>query len=104
MTAVRSERKGRRILHSRLFAGGLFAVILFSDSRWENIGLTSAVLFFSGALLVGIATVGRLWCSLYISGYKTKQLVKTGPYSLSRNPLYFFSLLGAIGVGMVTET
>jgi len=104
MTAVRSERKGRRILHSRLFAGGLFAIILFSDSRWETIGLTSAVLFFSGALLVGIATVGRLWCSLYISGYKTKQLVKTGPYSLSRNPLYFFSLLGAIGVGMVTET
>ncbi len=104
MAAVRSEKRGRRILHSRLFAAGLFLLVLLSDSRWENVGLTSAVLFFAGALLVGVATVGRLWCSLYISGHKTKLLVTSGPYSLCRNPLYFFSLLGAIGVGMVTET
>ncbi|MCU0575016.1 MAG: isoprenylcysteine carboxylmethyltransferase family protein [Syntrophobacteraceae bacterium] len=54
--------------------------------------------------MVGIATVGRLWCSIYISGYKNDQLITVGPYSISRNPLYFFSLLGSIGLGMDTET
>ena len=33
-----------------------------------------------------------------------KRLVKSGPYSLCRNPLYFFSMLLGIGFGFCTET
>ncbi|MCE5340608.1 MAG: isoprenylcysteine carboxylmethyltransferase family protein [Planctomycetaceae bacterium] len=58
----------------------------------------------AGSVLVGIAVAGRLWCALYISGYKSNTLITTGPYSMCRNPLYFFSFLGAIGVGLATET
>lgn len=61
-------------------------------------------LFFVGMILVSVASLGRLWCALYISGYKTGSLVKEGPYSLCRNPLYFFSFLGGIGIGLTTET
>ncbi len=93
-----------RITLSRIFAAALAVLILISSSKWENIGITSTIFFLSGAVLVGIATVGRLWCSLYISGYKSKTLVTTGPYSICRNPLYFFSLLGSVGVGLATET
>jgi protein-S-isoprenylcysteine O-methyltransferase Ste14 len=93
-----------RITLSRLFAAALAVVILFSTSRWESIDLISTVLFLCGAMFVGVATVGRLWCSLYISGYKNTNLVAAGPYSVCRNPLYFFSLLGGIGVGLATET
>jgi hypothetical protein len=64
----------------------------------------SALLLLIGAILVGIASLGRLWCSLYIAGYKTDKLVTEGPYSICRNPLYFFSLLGAVGVGFASET
>ncbi len=93
-----------RITFSRLFAAALAVVVLFSTSKWESIDLISTGLFLCGAVLVGVATVGRLWCSLYISGYKSKSLVVAGPYSICRNPLYFFSLLGGIGVGLATET
>jgi hypothetical protein len=48
--------------------------------------------------------MGRLWCSVYIAGYKTDKLITQGPYSMCRNPLYFFSLLGALGVGFATGT
>jgi protein-S-isoprenylcysteine O-methyltransferase Ste14 len=94
-----------RIQVSRLF-GILMAVMLcISTSGWEEQApLMAAGLFFLGTILVGLATVGRLWCSLYIAGYKTKHLVTVGPYSMSRNPLYLFSLLGAVGVGLATRT
>src|SRR5262245_39566671 len=55
-------------------------------------------------MLVGVATIGRLWCSVYISGYKNAALVTVGPYSLTRNPLYFFSALGFVGLALCTET
>ncbi|MCB0353426.1 MAG: isoprenylcysteine carboxylmethyltransferase family protein [Bdellovibrionales bacterium] len=55
-------------------------------------------------ILVGFASLGRLWCSVYIAGNKTYNLVETGPFSMTRNPLYFFSFLGGVGVGLSTET
>jgi len=94
-----------RIHFSRIFAGFLFALIIFSSSLWENKApLITAVLFFAGIVLAAIASLGRLWCSVYIAGYKTNHLVTQGPYSMCRNPLYFFSLLGALGVGFASET
>jgi protein-S-isoprenylcysteine O-methyltransferase Ste14 len=88
-----------------IFAIALIALLLCSQSRFEETNpFLSALLFLTGCFLVGIASLGRLWCALYISGYKTKKLVMEGPYSICRNPLYFFSFLGAVGVGCATET
>ncbi len=92
-----------RILASRIFAVFFFAAVLETYSVHEGT-ITSTVLFLGGLVLVGIATVGRLWCSVYISGYKDSQLIMSGPYSMCRNPLYFFSLLGFAGIGFATET
>ena len=92
-----------RLLVSRLFAGAFFLVVLAMEGAHEG-SLVSTALFLVGLALVGVATVGRLWCSLYISGHKNTELITTGPYSMSRNPLYFFSLLGFAGIGFASET
>lgn len=58
----------------------------------------------SGLVLVIFATFGRIWSSFYIRGYKDDRIVSDGPYSLVRNPLYFFSFWGTIGIGMTTKS
>ncbi|MEO3997118.1 isoprenylcysteine carboxylmethyltransferase family protein [Mesorhizobium sp. CAU 1732] len=55
-----------------------------------------------GLGLIGVAIVGRLWCTVYIGGRKAAEIVDRGPYSISRNPLYVFSTLAAAGVGAQT--
>jgi len=55
-----------------------------------------------GLALIIIAIVGRGWCSLYIGGRKKAEIVDRGPYSVTRNPLYVFSFIGAFGIGAQT--
>ena len=56
----------------------------------------------AGFVLVAVAALGRIWTSLFIAGLKDAQLVTSGPYAACRNPLYIFSLVGGIGIGLVT--
>jgi protein-S-isoprenylcysteine O-methyltransferase Ste14 len=93
-----------RLPITRIIAVILLIIIIFSSSAWERISFVSNLFFLIGCILVGIASLGRLWCSLYIGGYKNTTLVTSGPYSISRNPLYFFSMIGGAGVGLATET
>lgn len=53
--------------------------------------------------LVVAAVLGRIWCAIYISGRKNAELCVSGPYSLCRHPLYFFSSLGLLGVVLATH-
>lgn len=94
-----------RTKFSQLLGCVLVLFFALSDKKLEHSHpLATGVMFIAGCVLVGCATVGRLWCAQYIAGYKTDTLVTVGPYSLCRNPLYFFSLLGGAGVGLCTES
>ena len=56
----------------------------------------------AGLALIAIGIVGRMWCTLYIGGRKSSEIISKGPYSISRNPLYVFSAIAAAGVGAQT--
>ena len=94
-----------RIILSRIVAAIFFFFIITTNNYWETRNIyISFFLFFIGIILVAIASLGRMWCSVYIAGYKDDKLVMEGPYSMCRNPLYFFSAIGTIGIGCTTET
>ena len=80
-------------------------VFTFSEKKLDTtMPVVTGIMSMAGLTLVGAATAGRLWCAQYIAGYKTESLITVGPYSVCRNPLYFFSLLGGIGIGLCTES
>ena len=53
-----------------------------------------------GLLMVAIAVLGRIWSSMYICGYKNRQIIDQGPYAAVRNPLYLFSFIGVVGIAL----
>ncbi|MGD9782055.1 MAG: isoprenylcysteine carboxylmethyltransferase family protein [Kiritimatiellia bacterium] len=94
-----------RLPLSRAATAAAVLVLVFSTSHWdENDPMVSTCLFFIGMVLVAVGSLGRMWCSVYIAGYKDRTLITQGPYSICRNPLYFFSTFGALGIGFCTET
>ncbi len=108
MVRVCRERKSfperYRIVLSR-WAAAFFLLLLFmTHSCWRPVLWAETLFYFSGVFLVSTATLGRMWCSLYIAGHKDRRLATDGPYSLCRHPLYLFSLLGAVGVGLASRT
>ncbi|WP_425987490.1 methyltransferase family protein [Brevundimonas sp. TWP2-3-2] len=96
----------QRIQKIRKWAIGLclLAVVVLAmfTSTWWGEGPISEAVESVGLGAIVLSIVGRAWCSLYIGGRKKAEVVSTGPYSLSRNPLYVFSYAGAFGVGAQT--
>lgn len=84
-----------------LFVAGALGIFVFavSNSRYPSGGTLHELIEWIGIVLIVTCILGRTWASLYIGGRKIEELVTVGPYSTMRNPLYFFSILGAVGVG-----
>jgi protein-S-isoprenylcysteine O-methyltransferase Ste14 len=75
------------------------ALLFVGGSTWPDGGTMHEAIEWVGIALIVLCILGRTWSSLYIGGRKNQALVTHGPYSISRNPLYAFSIIGAVGVG-----
>jgi protein-S-isoprenylcysteine O-methyltransferase Ste14 len=91
------RRSALSVLLLVVVIGLLFCGPAFTDANYEN-----DVIEITGIGLIGVAIIGRLWCTLYLGGRKAAEIVTKGPCSITRNPLYVFSAIGAIGVGAQT--
>lgn len=76
------------------------AILIFSAPRWGH--AVHRYMEAVGIYFVVVCILGRTFCSMYITGHKSDRIIEIGPYSICRNPLYVFSFIGAIGVGLVS--
>ncbi|MCB1530464.1 MAG: isoprenylcysteine carboxylmethyltransferase family protein [Rhodospirillales bacterium] len=60
------------------------------------------MLDFAGYVLVAFCALGRLYSTAFLGGFKNEKLITYGAFSICRNPLYFFSLLGMTGVALIS--
>jgi protein-S-isoprenylcysteine O-methyltransferase Ste14 len=79
-----------------LIGVGMFAL---TNSRHQSGTSAHEMIESAGIVAMTICILGRTWCSLYLGGRKIEPFVTVGPYSVSRNPWYFFAILGAAGAG-----
>ncbi len=94
----------QRITTSKLLALPVAGVALVSHHTFDEGSGVDLAMEFSGFALLVFAALGRLWSSSFICGRKNAELVTDGPYSLVRNPLYFFSFFGFVGAGLAFES
>ncbi len=74
-------------------------LLFFAQPIWD--GTAHEFIEIVGICLVSVCMIGRMWSILYVGSKKNAELVTSGPYSVMRNPLYFFSFIGAAGVGLM---
>ncbi|WP_245459716.1 MULTISPECIES: isoprenylcysteine carboxylmethyltransferase family protein [unclassified Mesorhizobium] len=99
--SMRVQPVNQRMRINAARAAGLVAatVILFSHPGLG--GRVHELIQMAGLGLVLTCFIGRMWSILYIGSKKNLELITSGPYSLTRNPLYLFSTLGAAGIGLI---
>jgi protein-S-isoprenylcysteine O-methyltransferase Ste14 len=104
--AVTADRDIRPLRRALLFASGLavVGVVAVTASHWTAGGSAHQAIRWIGIALILVCIGGRSWSRLYLGWHKTRRIVRVGPYSVCRNPLYDFSILGAIGAGAQTGT
>jgi protein-S-isoprenylcysteine O-methyltransferase Ste14 len=78
---------------------GLWLVTAFVGPR-PGAALAAPLMQALAWLVVGAATLGRIWCSVFVAGRKDAVLVTAGPYALCRHPLYTLSIVAAAGLGI----
>jgi protein-S-isoprenylcysteine O-methyltransferase Ste14 len=81
----------------------VLAVVSVSERGWTT-GLAGEALQLAGLACIAGAALGRVWASVFIAGFKDETLVRAGPYSALRHPLYLLSLLAALGIGLATRS
>lgn len=95
--ALSDYQRTRRIMLALLLGivgVGLIFIASSQNEEWHD------YIELVGMMLILIGIGGRMWSTLYIGGHKAASVVDTGPYSIMRNPLYFFSTIAAGGVGL----
>ncbi|MGA2322587.1 MAG: isoprenylcysteine carboxylmethyltransferase family protein [Sedimentisphaerales bacterium] len=92
-----------RVTVSRIFAVLILLLVIFTMPSFKQGDLADILTDTSGLFLLTVCSMGRLWALLYISGKKTQEVITDGPYSIVRHPLYFFSFIGALGIGLASN-
>ena len=102
MTEVKNTPKllKARQFHSRVFAVALILMLLVTEPALDSSSVLRMVMRWVGYALVIFGTFGRVYSSAFIGGRKNDVIVREGPFGMVRNPLYVFSFIAALGIGL----
>jgi protein-S-isoprenylcysteine O-methyltransferase Ste14 len=92
-----------RILIGRVVLAFAFILNLFTAGHFTSEMFIHHFCDSLGLVLLGICLLGRVYCTMQIGGRKSTELVTTGIYSVVRNPLYFFTFVGILGIGIISN-
>jgi protein-S-isoprenylcysteine O-methyltransferase Ste14 len=99
--SVRSKpvNQAKRVNILRLAFLCTLPLALFTRSSWDE-AMFETLEIIGIACVIG-AVLGRFWSILYIGGHKNQTIMRDGPYSICRHPLYLFSTIGVLGFGFM---
>jgi len=100
-TQLQPFNQRRRQVIVKFLAAAAIALLFVSGPKWDDASMLRPAFETAGVLFILVCMFGRLWSTLYVGTRKNSELVMTGPYSMTRNPLYLFSTIGVFGIGLV---
>ena len=89
-----------RLRMTRLFLVPGVLLALFSAPTHPEGSIANRTMELGGLVLLIVSSGGRVWAGAHALGRKNRTLVTDGPFSVVRNPLYLFSLIGFVGAGL----
>ena len=92
----------KRIQLSGALALGTVLAMVILPATWPHGTPVHQGLRAVASVLIGLAALGRLYATAFLGGFKNQKLVTEGPFSVMRNPLYFFSFVGVCGIALAT--
>jgi protein-S-isoprenylcysteine O-methyltransferase Ste14 len=92
----------KRIQLSGALALGTVLAMVILPATWPHGTPIHQGLRAVASVLIGLAALGRLYATAFLGGFKNQKLVTEGPFSVTRNPLYFFSFVGVCGIALAT--
>jgi len=98
-----TSRSTPRLRLTIALLAGLVTVVAVTERPLAS-GLAGEALDLAGLACIVLAALGRLWTSLFIAGFKDAQLVRRGPYAVSRHPLYALSMVAMLGAGLASRS
>lgn len=98
-----TSRSTPRLRLTTILLAGLLLVVATTE-RTAAAGIAGLALQLAGFACLACAALARIWCSVFIAGFKDTQLVRSGPYAMLRHPLYAASMLAMLGVGLTSRS
>lgn len=86
-----------RIVGIILVLSFLVSSSVIPDGSWQH-----EMVEFVGYFLIAVCVLGRVYSTAFLGGHKNTSLIRKGPFSIVRNPLYVFSYIGILGVSIMS--